>query len=120
MVIAPGALVKIRKGLTRKRLETPPAKQNARGRIWQSMRMSPRFTSPELQATAEANAANVGAMIRALLACGYVRCMYASSGEVGDHSVYTLIRNTGPHAPRLRGSLGIYDLNLKQEVARNA
>lgn len=113
--IAPGALLKKRAPKRQPQLTKPPSKPNARGRIWQSMRMCPRFTRPEVQATAEASEANVGHMVRALMSCGYVRCVHESTGATGDHSVYQLIRNTGPHCPRLRAS-GLYDLNTKQEV----
>ncbi len=114
--IAPGALVKTRAPKRQPLPIKPPAKPNARSRIWQSMRMSPRFTMQEVAATSEATVANVGHMVRALIAVGYVRCVKASSGEAGEYAVYALMRDTGPHAPRLRDAGGIYDLNLQQEV----
>lgn len=114
--IEPGTLVKTRKAVPRAPVSKPPAKANARSRLWTSMRVMPRFTHHDLAATAETSLANAGAYVRALQKVRYLRCVHDSSGEVGDHSVYALIRNTGPLAPRLHNGGGVYDCNLQQEV----
>lgn len=118
--IAAGTLVRKRGVKPQPRLTKPPAKQNARSRAWQAMRILLEFSVPELAATADADASNVYRMVRQLVSVGYAECIHTSSGETGDHARYRLLRDTGPHAPRLRTDGAIYDLNRQELVYATA
>jgi len=91
---------------------TMRAQHNARYRAWQSMRMLRRFSIPDLVATAEISNANVSKYVRRLLHAGYLRVAQEKrSGIAGGHTVYQLIRNTGPSQPRCRSNGTLYDPN---------
>ena len=82
-------------------------------RVWQSMRVMRRFTTANLQATAEAGESAVRKYLMALRQAGYVRLVQArSSGHAGSRDVWALVRDSGPAAPirRADGS-GVYDPN---------
>ena len=99
-----------RKGM---RKRAPLAANQARTRMWQSMRILRRFTSGDLQATAEVGASHSQKYVRMLLQAGYLRVVQAKqSGVTGGHAVYQLIRDTGPHAPRF-GNEELRDPNLQ-------
>jgi hypothetical protein len=96
----------------------PMTAAEARQRAWQSMRVLRRFTLPDLQATAEIGRDNVGRYVRGLLRAQYLRIAKPKvNGHVGGHAIYQLVRNTGPHAPRLQhGGAALYDPNNDTEV----
>ncbi|HYW03586.1 MAG TPA: hypothetical protein VFA86_06540 [Gammaproteobacteria bacterium] len=76
---------------------------SARSRIWQSMRVLRRFDVPQLMATAEASRNNVGRFVLGLRRAGVIRVVRQHcNGHAGDCAVYQLVRNLGPHAPRVR------------------
>lgn len=82
-------------------------------RVWQSMRVMRRFTTANLQATAEAGESAVRKYLMALRKAGYVRLVQQrSSGRPGSHDVWALVRDSGPVAPirRADGS-GVFDYN---------
>lgn len=92
----------------------------ARDRVWQSMRMLRRFTLPDLIVSAEAGAQNVRYYVGELHAAGYLAIAVPfRRGMVGGHQVWRLLRNTGPHAPRLVGRRtrpAIFDPNTGESV----
>jgi len=91
---------------------TPMAPTEGRSRMWQSMRMLRRFSTAEVQATAEVSAVQSRRYIYALLQNGYVRQVQPRQyGVPCGHPVYLLIRDTGPHAPRI-GKQQLRDPNL--------
>ncbi|ROH88647.1 hypothetical protein ED208_12575 [Stagnimonas aquatica] len=93
---------------------------SARGKMWTSMRIQRDFTAQSVAAASETEVQAVRKYIKALIAAGYVRLERQTSFEVGDHSAYSLLRNTGPYAPRVRSrGCAIYDVNLNQEVTRD-
>lgn len=76
------------------------------------MRMLRRFTLADLIATAEIGRNHVEQYVRALVAANYVRIVQAKrQGVAGGDAVYQLVRDTGPHAPRL-GKGALLDPNL--------
>ncbi|MEJ1358304.1 MAG: hypothetical protein RPU42_14450 [Candidatus Sedimenticola sp. (ex Thyasira tokunagai)] len=84
----------------------------ARDRAWQSMRILPHFSVPELMATAEIGNENARKYIKGLLQSGYlVIARKKQNGRKGGHEAYRLIRNTGPRAPRLQTDGNTYDPN---------
>jgi len=99
----------------------PYAPDSARQRIWQSMRIMRRFTRVDLAMTAEVSPAAVNGYIMPLMRAGYVakvreRQRTGRGCVAGDFSVYRLVQNTGPHAPRHWRTRGlVYDVNLHQE-----
>ena len=97
-----------------------PLTNLAATRVWRCMRQLRTFTVPDLMATAEATKREADRLNRALVAVGYVRELRKSSGEVGDFTTYRLLKDTGPHAPRIRTNGDVWDINLQQEVARAA
>lgn len=115
-----------RNALRRRSKKTQPLKTKApqtvlaTTRVWRCMRQLRSFTAPDLMATAEATARAVDRLTRALVGVGYVRVVRKSSGEVGDYTAYRLLRDTGPHAPRIRADGRVWDVNLQQEVTRAA
>ncbi|MFP4131294.1 MAG: hypothetical protein ACLFTX_06545 [Thiohalospira sp.] len=93
-----------------------PAKSHARSRIWQSMRVLRVFDIPALAATAEAGLANVSTYVSSLVRAGVVaQQQERQSGVKGGHAVYRLVRDLGPHAPRLRKD-GVWDPNKQQRL----
>jgi|GEM_PF-7089170 len=95
---------------------TPMTERQARERVWRAMRMLRRFTIPDLAATAEAGANNVQHYLIALERADYVRVAAPRrSGVKGGHAVYVLARDTGPHAPRVRGDNTVADFNVQTE-----
>lgn len=100
-------------GRTGMRKRTPLGADQARSRMWQSMRVLRRFSSADMQATAEVSPNHSQKYLRGLLDAGYLRLLQPrQSGYTGGHAVYQLIRDTGPHAPRI-GKQGLRDPNLE-------
>lgn len=88
----------------------------ARDRAWQSMRILRRFSLPDLNSTAEIGANNAKKYVTGLTRSGYLRCVREKqNGHKDGHAIWLLIRDTGPHAPRLRSNGNTYDPNLHQE-----
>lgn len=112
-------IVKPRKPKTQPQVSRPPSKPNKRSRMWTVMRFEGVFSAQSVAAVAATELRPARFYINALIAAGYVRVHRATSFEVGDYTDYLLVRNTGPHAPRLRKhGQAIFDCNLKQEVPR--
>jgi len=82
-----------------------------RDRVWQSMRILRTFPLPDLVATAEAGHDNVKKYVRGLETAGIVRMVRRPTGHKGGHAHYHLMRDLGPHAPRLRIDGTTYDPN---------
>jgi len=87
-----------------------------RDRVWQSMRIMRTFTMPDLAATADASYDNVKKYVRGLEIAGIVRMVRRPTGRMGGHAVYHLVRDIGPHAPRLRIDGTTYDPNACQAM----
>lgn len=112
-------IVKPRKPKTQPLVSRAPSKPNDRSRMWAVMRFQGLFTAQGVAAVADAELRSVRFFINALIDAGYVRVQRATSFEIGDYTDYLLVRNTGPHAPRLRKhGQALFDCNLKQEVPR--
>lgn len=93
------------------RSRTRPAGE-ARARAWQSMRVMRRFTSAQVEATAEIASDNLKRYMRGLVAGGYLRIdVPRVSGRPGSFNVYLLVRNTGPRSPILWTDGRVYDPN---------
>lgn len=89
-----------------------PSVLEARGKIWNSMRILRTFTRPDLVATAEASPDNVKKYVSGLREAGYLALAgQHQSGQAGSYQQFRLVRNTGPVAPRLSAA-GLYDANL--------
>lgn len=86
----------------------------ARDRVWQSMRILRSFTMPELVATADAGYDNVRKYLRGLVSAGIVRKVRKHVGMKCGHGKYFLVRDLGPHAPRLCADGRTYDPNTSQ------
>lgn len=83
------------------RKRAPLAPNQARARMWQSMRILRRFTAADMQAVAEVGVSHSQKYIRMLLQAGYLRVAQAKRpGVIGGHTVYQLINDTGPDTPR--------------------
>lgn len=91
----------------------PMAQSQVRSRMWNSMRRLRQFTRAEVEATAEAGTSHAMKYIKALSQAGYLRIVVAKQqGIPGGHTVYQIVRDTGPHAPRI-GKAGLLDPNLE-------
>lgn len=100
------------------RKEKPQADEAERQRIWNAMRVLIRFTSADLQATAEAGKDNVRKYLQALHAQDYLRLDAPKiAGVPGGHALWRLIKNTGPIAPRISAD-GLYDANVAEPKPR--
>jgi hypothetical protein len=92
---------------------------DARYRIWQSMRVLRRFTIGHLAAVSTAKADNVKRYVRALARHDYARCVQQATPARGSagRAVWTLIKDTGPHAPRACSDGTIFDPNLLEPLS---
>lgn len=117
-------LVHTKTTYNRKQVASAGPARNGRARLWQSMRVLPSFTALDLAATAEATLPAVWRYLSTLQTFGFVRCTHKSSGETGDHSRYKLVKNPGPHYPRLRNDGSVFEPNsgqvLQPEVSHAA
>ena len=87
----------------------------SRQEAWQSMRVFPTFTIPDILATASINLDNLRRFILRLEAAGYIRRVREKmNGHAGSYNVYRLVRNSGPKVPVLWNDGGVYDPNLDQ------
>ena len=90
-------------------------KPRARDRLWQSMRMLPEFTLPDLVATAETSYDNAKKYVRGLERAGYLRrAREKRNGRKGGHAAWRLVRDTGPRAPRLCSDGTTWDMNERK------
>lgn len=86
-----------------------------RDRAWDAMRILRQFTAADLCTTAEIGEDNAWRYLRGLAANGYLLQVRGTvSGAVGGHALWRLIKNTGPHAPRLHADGFLYDPNTRQ------
>lgn len=92
--------------------KAPMQPSKDRSRVWTSMRIMRRFTIAELVGTAEVSRNHAEKYVKALVAERYVRIVQAKrQGVAGGDAVYQLVRDTGPHAPRI-GKGALLDPNL--------
>lgn len=111
--------MKTRKLKTQPLASRPMQRKSARSRMWQSMRIELVFTAQGIAASATSEVRSTRNYITALVEAGYVRVERVTTYEVGDYTSYALVKNTGPHAPRLRkGDKVVFDPNTNQEVIR--
>lgn len=89
-------------GIDGMRKRAPMGAGIARQRMWNSMRRLRQFSVAEIVATAEVSTSNAGVYTRRLAREGYLRVATPKrEGVVGGHTVYALVRDTGPYAPRI-------------------
>lgn len=87
--------------------------EQARQRMWQSMRVLRRFSAADLVSTAEVGLAHAQKYCRMLVAAGYLRIVQPKrEGVAGGHAIFALLRDTGPHAPRMTNE-GVRDPNTQ-------
>ena len=90
----------------------PMRAESARSRVWRSMRILRQFDQPQLMATAAAGRDNVARYISGLKKAGVIRVVRAKlDGVKGGHEIYQLVRNLGPHAPRIQNDGTCWDPN---------
>lgn len=88
----------------------------ARDKIWRAMRMLRQFKIAQLLEICSVPRKTAEKYLRALVRAEYLRVAKPSRGKTGN--VYTLIKNTGPFAPRA-GRTGVsLDPNLEIERLR--
>ena len=76
------------------------------------MRILRIFTIPDLIATAEISEANADKYVRGLYRSGYlVIAKPKRNGKKGGCTVWRLVRDTGPRAPRMQTNGITYDPN---------
>jgi len=96
-----------------KPLAAPMDHASKRHKQWRSMRMLQRaqgsFTVAEIIATAGGANESIREYLGALAKAGYIRRV--RRGFSSFH--YSLLRDTGPEAPRLRRSGELFDPNLR-------
>jgi len=75
--------------------------EDGRWTLWQCMRVLRIFTLPQLRAVTGCSAHNAKRYVRCLEQAGYVRRLRERQrGVAGSHTVFALIEDTGPVAPR--------------------
>lgn len=84
-----------------------------RQQAWNSIRVLKRFTTAQIEATAEISRDNLRKYLKALDRAGYlVMVRPKQNGKSLGHAVWRLARDTGPRAPIVRtDSSGVYDPN---------
>lgn len=95
------------------RLRAAMAPTDARYKLWRSMRVLKSFTYQELCTTADAGVENARRYLRGLVRAGYVIRLNPNAGRKRVQ-VFSLVRDTGPHAPRISADWKIFDLNLEE------
>lgn len=91
----------------------PMREHQGRARMWQSMRVLRRFTVADIVAAGEVGESAATKYVRFLRQAGYLRVAQAKrEGVTGGHAVYVLVRDTGPHAPRI-GNRAVRDPNVE-------
>ena len=81
-------------------------------KVWQAIRVLPRFTYAELQAITGRSYKALMNDISLLKSAGYVKV----AGKSGNANVFTLVKNTGPKAPKRRKCL--YDPNTDEVIVQ--
>lgn len=87
--------------------------------MWQSMRLTPRFTANDIAELSSNDLIDVSLRtvkdyIKHLLAAGYLRVVQKANGAKSQQAVYRLIRNTGPKAPMIQKIKRVFDQNLNK------
>jgi len=84
-----------------------------RQQAWNSIRVLKRFTSAQVEATAEISRDNLRKYLKALDRAGYlVLAKPKRNGKSLGHAVWRLARDSGPRAPIVRtAGSGVYDPN---------
>jgi hypothetical protein len=78
-----------------------PKRRDTIDRIWSAMRIMPRdIDIPVLAMTASAPESSTGDYVRLLVRAGYVTVTRCGNARKGTRSIYRLVRNSGPKAPR--------------------
>lgn len=96
------------------RQRAPMDPREGRARMWQGMRVMRNFTVVDLQATAEVSRESAVVYVRALRTAGYlVRVDTKRVGRVAVFMHYRLVKNTGPHGPRVSRDGTVFDPNLE-------
>ena len=81
-------------------VNSKPRRNAVRRKVWQSMRIMRRFTTPDLCRTASATESNVRKFVRRLAIHGYVAVQTKNqSGFAGSRTVWRLVRDVGPDYP---------------------
>jgi hypothetical protein len=95
-----------------------PTPESARARVWAAMRILRQFTIPDLIASAEAERHNVQRFCFGLARTGYLRIVRPRvSGVKAASTVYSLVNDSGPFAPRLHRDGSIFDANVAERGA---
>lgn len=85
---------------------------DARSKAWTSMHILRMFTMPDLAMTAGIKMDNCRYYLVRLEQFGFVRRVRRNdSGHAGSHSLWQLVRHTGPDAPIAQKSGGLFDPN---------
>ena len=91
--------------------------EDSRWTLWQCMRVLRIFTLPQLRAVTGCSAHNAKRYVRCLEQAGYVRRLRERQrGVAGSHTVFALIEDTGPVAPRGQTDGTLYDPNLHEVI----
>lgn len=100
--------------MTVRRKRVPMNPREGRSRMWQAMRVMRTFTVADMEATAEVCRASATHYVRALRDAGYLQCVDgAHAGRFALGATYRLLKNTGPHGPRVSRDGNVLDLNLE-------
>jgi hypothetical protein len=87
--------------------------------MWQAMRVMRRFTWRDLAAVSECGESSARKYIRELRRAEYIRPTTITNYRPLSDTVYILIRNTGPQAPKLRKRTNIaWDPNTHERFER--
>jgi hypothetical protein len=98
------------------RQRAPMRPTDDRYKFWRSMRVLTRsqgsFTRAEILTVTGGNYTNLESYIRGLTRAGYI----VKAGTQGRYALYALVRDTGPHPPRVQQfTWEVFDLNLAGE-----
>lgn len=86
-----------------------------RARCWRAMRVFGTFVIPQVCMAAEVSLDNASNYIRALRRAGYVNLKKPHlNGKAGSYDIWTLVRDSGPHAPIWRTDGTVFDPNTKR------
>jgi len=88
--------------------------KDARDKAWSAMHVMRSFTLPQLSMTSGIGESNARDYILRLQKHGFLRKVQENtSGRTGSHSVWLLVRYTGPDAPIAMKDGRTYDPNTK-------
>lgn len=100
--------------MSARRQRVPMNPREGRSRMWQGMRVMRTFTVADLEATAEVCRASALHYVQALREAGYLQCVDGKpAGRFVRGASYRLLRDTGPHGPRVSRSGAVLDINLE-------